>query len=443
MRRISFLFAAIVLSIAVSTNIKAQNEQNNNDSKYGPNPDHCKMHLSLYLEFYRQKNYVDAYPSWSTVFKECPKSSKNMYIHGPKILWAMINASKDPAIKAKYGDTLMMMYDRRIENFGEEGKVLGYKGIDYTKLYPTKKKEALDILLKSIEIDGKSSDPAAITILMSLAISLYKENKLTADLVLDYYNKCSEALTSQLEAKPNAENVKKAQDNIDLALVNSGVASCDKIVPIFQSKFEANKDNIDMLKVILKLLARQECTDSKVYAQASEQLNKLQPSAFSAYSLAQLFVKKGEYSKAVEYYQQAIKLDSINEKKAQYYYEMGIITGTKLGQMSAAKNYALKAAELKKGWGKPYILIGQLYTQSAKECGDDAYYQSLVYIAAVDKFVQARAIDPDCADEANKLINSYSSMYPSKEDMFFHGDSEGKSYTIGCWINETIRIKVR
>lgn len=442
MKKITYLFALFILSTG-SISVNAQDEQGGNDPKYGSNPDRCKMNLSLYVEFYRQKNYIDAYPSWSIVFNECPKSSKNMYIHGPKIIWEKINNTKDPETKAKYADTLMLMYDRRIENFGEEGKVLGYKGIDFFKLYPDKKKEALNILVLSIEKDGKSSDPAAITTLMSIAVDLYKENKLQPELVLDYYNKCSEALTSQLEAKPDAENVKKAQDNIDLALVNSGVASCDKIVPIFETKYEANKDNIDMLKVILKLLTRQECTDSKVYAQASEQLNKLQPSAFSAYSLAQFFVKKGEYTKAVEYYQQAIKLDSINEKKAQYYYEMAIITGTKLGQLSTARNYANKAAEHRKGWGKPYILIGQLYAQSAKDCGEDSYYQSLVYIAAVDKFVQARSIDADCTDEANKLIVSYSNMYPSKEDMFFHGDNEGKSYTIGCWINETIKIKVR
>lgn len=442
MRKMSFLIAVLLFSIG-SISVKAQDEQGGNDPKYGSNPDRCKMNLSLYVEFYRQKNFADAYPSWSIVFNECPKSSKNLYIHGPKIIWEKINSAKDPATKAKYADTLMLMYDRRIENFGEEGKVLGYKGIDFYKLYPAKKKEALDILGKSIEKDGKSSDPAAITILMEIAVDLYKEQKLQADQVLEYYNKCSEALTSQLEIKPDAENIKKAQDNIDLALVNSGVASCDKIIPIFGAKYEANKDNVDMLKVILKLLARQECTDSKVYAQASEQLNMLQPSAFSAYSLAQLFVKKGEYLKAVEYYQQAIKLDSLNDKKAQYYYEMAIITGTKLGQLSAARNYANKATELRKGWGKPYILIGQLYAQSAKDCGEDSYFQSLVYVAAVDKFVQARAVDSDCADEANKLINSYSSMYPSKEDMFFHGDSEGKSYTIGCWINETIKIKVR
>ncbi len=444
MRKISVFIAAFLLSLG-SISVYAQNEQSGggDDSKYGSNPERCKMNLSLYVEFYRQNNFADAYPSWSIVFNECPKSSKNLYIHGPKILWEKIKTAKDPAIKAKYSDTLMLMYDKRIQNFGEEGKVLGYKGIDFYRLYPAKKKEALDILASSLEKDGKSSDPAAITTLMGIAVDLYKEQKLPADQVLDYYNKCSEALTSQLELKPDAENVKKAQDNIDLALVNSGVASCDKIVPIFEAKYEANKDNIDMLKVILKLLARQECTDSKVYAMASEQLYKLQPSAFAAYSVAQLFVKKGEYSKAVEYYQQAIKLDSLDDKKAQYYYEMAIISGTKLGQSSAARTYANKAAELKKGWGKPYILIGQLYAQSAKDCGDDAYFQSLVFIAAVDKFVQARAVDSDCADEANKLIASYSGMYPNKEDMFFHGDSEGKSYTIGCWIGETVKIKVR
>ncbi len=431
-----FVFSVLVILQLVA---KAQND----DEKWGKNPENCKMNLSLYIEFYRQNNLNDAYQPWSTVLRECPKASKNLYIHGPKIVWNKINNTKDPAEKKKYADTLMLMYDMRIQHFGEEGKVLGYKGVDFYKLYPDKKMEALDILGKSLEIDGKSSDPAAITILMSIAVDLFKEHKLTAEQVLEYYNKCSEALTSQLELKPNNENIKKAQDNIDLGLVNSGVATCEKIVPIFTKKYETNKENIDILKVLLKLLAQQQCTDAKVYAEASEQLHKLQPSAFSAYSLAQLFVKRNEFPKAVAYYQQAIDLDSINEQKAQYYYELAIITGTKLGQLSTSRSHALKAAELKKGWGKPYILIGQLYAQSAKDCGDDAYYQSLVYIAAVDKFIQARSIDPDVADEAGKLIASYSSMFPSKEDMFFHGDSEGKSYTIGCWINETIKIKVR
>jgi|YNPMSStandDraft_2_1061718.scaffolds.fasta_scaffold05508_2 hypothetical protein len=413
------------------------------ESKWGNNPEQCKMNLSLYVEFYRQNNLNDAYQPWSYVLRECPRASKNLYIHGTKILWNKINNTKDANLKNKYADTLMLMYDKRIENFGEEGKVLGYKGIDFYKIYPNKKKEALEILEKSLNIDGKSSDPAAITTLMEIAVDLLKENKLSPEQIFEYYNKCSEALTSQLEEKPNNTIIKKAQDNIDLALINSGVATCEKIVPIFTKKYESNKDNIDMLKVLLKLLARQQCTDSKVYAEASEQLYKLQPSAFSAYSLAQLFVKRNEFSKASTYYQQAINLDTIQEQKAQYYYELALITGTKLGQLATARTYALKAAELRKNWGKPYIFIGQLYAQSAKDCGESPYYQALVYIAAVDKFVTARSIDPEVADEASKLIASYSAMYPTKEDMFFYGDTEGKSYTIGCWINETIRIKVR
>ncbi len=413
------------------------------ESKWGKNPEQCKMNLSLYVEFYRQNNLNDAYQPWSYVLKECPKASKNLYIHGPKILWNKINSTKDVNLKNKYADTLMIMYDKRIENFGEEGKVLGYKGIDFYKLYANKKQEALEILEKSLNIDGKSSDPAAITTLMEIAIDLLKENKLTSEHIFEYYNRCSEALTAQLEEKPNNAIIKKAQDNIDLALINSGAATCEKIVPIFTKKYELNKENIDMLKVILKLLSRQQCTDSEVYAEASEQLNKLQPSAFSAYSLAQLFVKRGEFSKASTYYQQAINLDTIQDQKAQYYYELALIIGTKLGQVATSRTYALKAAELRKNWGKPYILIGQFYAQSAKECGESPYHQALVYIAAVDKFLLARSIDPDVADEASKLIASYSALYPTKEDMFFHGDTEGKSYTIGCWINETIKIKVR
>ncbi|MCX7954662.1 MAG: tetratricopeptide repeat protein [Bacteroidales bacterium] len=435
MNRVFFLLGLCIAFLS----LKAQIED---ESKYGNNPEKCKMNLSLYREFYKQGNYHDAYEPWSSVFRECPKASKNTFIHGTKIVWDRIINTKDPNIKQKYIDTLMLVYDKRIEFFNEKGKVLGYKGADFNKLFPEKKTETLKILLESIELEKENSDPAILTLLMSLAADVVKQNKLSAEEVLEYYNKCIDILSYQLQLKPDDEVAKKAQENIDLYLVNSGVATCDKIIPILREKYNKYKDDLAKVKSVVKLLSKQECTDNDLFFQASEQLYKLEPSAFSAYSLAQMFVKKNEYSKAINYYQQAINLDTNNYQKAQYYYEMAIVTGTQLKQFTTARNYALKAAELRKNWGKPYILIGQLYALSAKECGEDNYYQSLVYIAAVDKFVQAKNIDPSCVDEANKLIISYSSMFPKKEDMFFHGHKEGESYTITCWINETIKIKV-
>ncbi|MEZ4906742.1 MAG: hypothetical protein R2771_03650 [Saprospiraceae bacterium] len=59
------------------------------------------------------------------------------------------------------------------------------------------------------------------------------------------------------------------------------------------------------------------------------------------------------------------------EKQANYYYALAAIQFGELNQLSNARANALKAAQLKSNWGKPYILIGDMYSKSAKSCGDD------------------------------------------------------------------------
>jgi hypothetical protein len=65
-----------------------------------------------------------------------------------------------------------------------------------------------------------------------------------------------------------------------------------------------------------------------------------------------------------------------------------------------------------------------------------------VYWAAVDKLEKAKSVDPSCAAEAQKLINSYRQQYPSKEDVFFKPELKpGTTFHIGGWINEDVRCR--
>ena len=56
-------------------------------------------------------------------------------------------------------------------------------------------------------------------------------------------------------------------------------------------------------------------------------------------------------------------------------------------------------------------------------------------------FRKAKSVDPSLAEEANKLIDTYSQYYPKKEDAFFHNVTEGSSYTVGGWINRTTKVR--
>lgn len=438
-----FIFSSIAPFISFSQNT---NENTGNSDKYGLNPENCKINLSLYIEFYKQKNYDAAYLPWSAVFRECPKSSKNIYIHGASIVMNKVNKAKDPITQAKFIDTLMMMYDMRIRIFGEDGLVLGSKGIDYYKLYPQKKDEAFKILDQSIRLEGNNSDTLVILTHLLVAADLLKDKHLKVEQFLDYYNKSSEIISSQLDQSQDSSktsNLLSTQENLDIILLNSGIATCDKVVPVFTKKFELHKEDIAILKTIIKILIKQECIDSKLYTEASEQLYKIEPSSFSAYALAKLCLKNNDYSKASTYYLQAIDLEKSLQKKAQYYYELASMYGTKLGKMNDARSYALKAIENRKDWGMPYILVGTLYVQSVKDCGENPFAKSMSYIAAVDKFIQAKTIDRSCIKEADKYISLYSASFPTKEEGISKNMKEGDSYTIGCWINETIKVRFK
>ena len=112
----------LILSIIVISNdVFSQN-------KWGNDSISCITNLSLFREYYKQKNYDDALNPWRWVYRNCPKSSGNIYKNGPSIIKAAMK--KDSENRDLYVDTLMQIYDQRIQYFGKEGFVLGRKGSD-------------------------------------------------------------------------------------------------------------------------------------------------------------------------------------------------------------------------------------------------------------------------------------------------------------------------
>ena len=104
--------------------------------------------------------------------------------------------------------------------------------------------------------------------------------------------------------------------------------------------------------------------------------------------------------------------------------------------------YARKAYELDKTDGEPFIIIGQLYAASAKDCGTGNFYSKTAYWAAVDQFEKAKSVDPSIAGKANELINAYVHYFPTIEDIFFNGFEEGQEFTLeNCWIKETTKVR--
>ena len=417
-------------------------------SKYGHGEDsiRCIKNLSIYREYAKHKDYRDALPSWRLVYHECPSSTKNIYIDGANMYNTFItDAENDPAKQEILIDTLMMIYDQRIKYYKQKGDVLGRKGVDlmrYRREDDDRREEAYGYLKESVTILGNKSAAPVVATFMLACIQLFQVNRITDQQVIEDYSMASDIIEYQLGKKPDDESLLKIKEHVDLNFIASGAPTCESLITFFRQKYPDKKDDVSFIRKAVTFLGTLDCEQDPFYAELAEALYQLDPNAQAAFSLAALFVTREDFNKAYKYYQEAIAKESDPNVRADYYYQLGVITNAKLDRPQEARKYGLEALKLKPDWGEPYILIGDTYAAS-KNCFDDDFEKSTVYWAAVDKFVKAKAVDTEVADKADERISTYSKYFPDVETIFFYSLKEGDQYTVGCWINETTTVRSR
>jgi tetratricopeptide (TPR) repeat protein len=417
------------------------------DTPYGKGEDSiwCIRDLSLYSEFYKHDNFLDAVIPWRNLFTNFPSSRESLYANGVNMYKAFLEAEPDPVKKAAYCDTIMMIYDQRIKYFGQEGNVLGRKGVDllrYRRDDGSKYiQEGYGYLKRSIELEKQKSTPAVLTTFISASITLYTRQLNTNEqLVLDYMV-ASEILDNELAVRPTFK-VQQAKEAIDANIRESKALSCELIVKIFQPKFAANQNDPAFLKQLTGFLSDSNCESEKFFADASEKLYSIEPSDIAAYKLARVLLQRKEYDKCAKYYKEAIGLSANPEEKAKYHYELAYVLNNNLNQPEQAASNLLDAIKIRPNWGDAYILLGSVYA-SANTSFDDPFMKKTVFWVVVDMFQKAKSVDPGVSEKANSLISDYSSYFPSVEDVFFNSLQEGQSYQVGGWINRTTTVRGR
>jgi len=146
-----------------------------------------------------------------------------------------------------------------------------------------------------------------------------------------------------------------------------------------------------------------------------------------------------KYQEAIPYLEEASKMD--NESKAYNSLMFLAEDYLNLERYSSARQVALKAAALNPTAGTPYVIIGDSYAAGAKDCGTDELTTKVAYWVAVDKYNQAKRIEPDLSEKMNVRIATYQKYFPPTELLFFHNLNEGDSYKVECWINEETTVR--
>lgn len=406
---------------------------------------------TLEKQLYDQKDYKNAFPHWRHLYKKYPKSTINIYLHGTTIYESFINGTTDQKLRGLYIDTLMQVYDRRTKHFDQKGYILGRQGTDYMKFKlldnegmtdemrkPILKK-GYNYLEESVKLQGLESEAPVLILLMQSTRGLFGLGELGKEKVIENYDIISKIISAALEKDPTSNNYIIARDNVDQVFQASGAADCEALIGIYTAKYDQIAANIDELKKVIRMLGRQGCDASPLYAKASEKLYSLEPSAEAAYNMARMFVKSEQHDKAQTYYKQAIEAEKDPLNLSKYYFELATLNFSSSAQ--TAKTYLLKSIENNPNNGKSYLLIGDLYANNSKTYGENDFERSMVFLLAVDYFNKAKKVDPTVEAEANERINTYSQYFPNKEDIFFNGLTVGQSYKLGGWIGESTVIR--
>lgn len=409
---------------------------------YGSDSLTCSEKLSVFYEFYKAKNYNDAYKPWKWAFDNCPASSKNIYIIGPRLLKEQIKANEDnAAVVEGLVDTLLMMYDRRNQYFpGQESYIQSEKA-DVLMDYRSKEEfaQAYALLKESVKAEGNESGASDLFNFVKSGALMYNADSIDKFELIDLYQNTMGIIDYNLEygEEKYQKYYDQARSGIDGML--GPLFECEDLVPLLEEAFDNYAADEYRLMRNAQLLERKNCEDSDIYFKISAQLFSLNPGVESGILMGNMSISREEWTKATQYYQLAASKDTNANRRAETNLKLAQAY-QKLGQNNSARTFALKAASDRSGWGDPFILIGDLYA-STKGCGSNEFEIKTVYWAALDKYYYAKSIDPNSVERANSRINTYSKYAPEFTLAFNFGKHEDKSVEVGCWINETATVR--
>jgi tetratricopeptide (TPR) repeat protein len=254
-----------------------------------------------------------------------------------------------------------------------------------------------------------------------------------AEVVINAYETATQYLAAaQPKNETEKATIEKTVGDIENLFISSQVASCDNLIALFTPRYEADPQNLDLAKNIVKMMVVTEgCTDNDLFLNAVTTMYNLEPSYNSAYNLYKLYSSRGDFDNAVKYMEEAIAAeDSDAETDAGYNFELAAFC-YKNGKNAKAIECANKAVELSDTFdGKAYMLMGTLW--GGLVCPGNDIETRAKYWVAVDYMNKAKNADPTLAEDANEHIKQYSSYYPQTAEAFMYDVTDGQSYTVSC-----------
>ncbi len=447
MKKILFVSA---LSIFFSSFMFAQCE------KWTGSPDEDALTdaHSVYRGLVKAKDYDSALPHWEKVYKAAPAADgqrSSHYIDGIEIYMHKFGKATDKAEKQAASDMIMKLYDGWAECYPKEAPAM--RGDQVYKMFYTLQRpyaETVDIIQKAMKLGGDNTSYSVIDPYARITVHQFKEKQIDA---AEARNRNEQLMKlSDAGIKNSKDYSAYYQQSKDAVIslfseIERDIFDCEYFKSKYVAQYKADPSNPEVYKEVYKQLKRGGCTKSDPIVYEIFKKDSMSTMAtFNANNpafLASKLYKAGDFNGALAKYQEAISAEADPSKKGSYHFSVASIQFRKLKKYSDARRSALQAAELRPNWGKPYMLIGDMYASSSGSCGKTPFDKGLAAIAAIDKYRKAKSVDPSFADEASKKIGKYMAYRPDEESAFMMGVKAGQSKKVPCWIGETVSVSFK
>ena len=437
------------------------------------NSDDCLENLSIFAESAKIKNYESAYEPWKLVLDNCPKLNVATYQYGELILKDLIKKSTEEADKSRYVEELLVMYDKWATNFpvrkgkNQIGKIFSSKGQAMLDNDISDKLMIYETFDYAFNNDPASfTNPKSLAYYFQTAYDLYKSGeKIDLETLFEKYEELTEKfeslkisisrnidiilnkeeagtpLTSREVRNKRVYDVNSNAVSAYLQLIDQLIAkeaTCDILIPLYSKNFEANKNNTLWIRRAAGRLDGKECSDDPLFVTLVEQLHLLEPSADSAYYLGILNDKQGNSDEALKYYQESVSLQTDNYKKANILYKIAV-KFKNAGRKASARRYAEQALSFQPSLGQSYLLIANMYADSANNCGDSQFNKRAVFWLAAQTARKAGRVDASLKKITDRTVAAFNGRAPTKTDIFTEGN-QGTTITFSCWIGRSVKV---
>ena len=416
-------------------------------AKWGANAEQRKQNM-LNNQFLKEavdnKNYKAAAGYLKILLEQSPAAAQGIYTNGIKLYKNQINRAENDEQRAMFIDSLLYVYDVRLQAFGDHSKygkayILDRKAREYLTYKSDDREGVRKIFNEAIaateEKTGKP-DLELVAIYFSNLCEDYKNDLVAADAVIADYDRFTPAFDGADGESAELKN------QFDSAFGASGAASCENLEALFSKKLAAEPENEALLGQAVSLMSRANC-DSDFFFQTAEKFYAIKPSSETALFLAQGFQNRSEFEKAMKYLNEALAAETDSAEKEKLYVRIALISmqmGNQSDAMAAAKE--IKALNAENGYA--YYIMGQCYASSA----NGEFAGQACFWAAYDtmsKAVELLGSEPQILDAAKKMMAAYRGSFPTKEECFFNEVQQGASYTctrgFASGVSTTVRYR--